>query len=115
MQLPDFNEAARSDEQVTDPVDYPRLCDLPWSSTDCWKRVDVYEDVAEGNKEIAQLNADIARDSDKAYDYILDAAKRQQQIALIREEMLEKERRDHFIDNVERGIAILVLALALIF
>jgi len=111
IQLPEFEEAARSDEEVTDPVDYPSLCSLPWTATECWQAIDVYEDVAEGNKEIAQLNADIARDSDAAYDHILSAAKKQQEVGQIRQEMLEDERRDHFWDNVWHKVLIVLLGL----
>jgi len=113
IQLPDFEEAARSNEPVTDPVDYPELCMLPWTAAECWQRIDVYEDVAEGNKEIAQLNADIARLSDEAYDRILSAAKTQQEITKIREEMLELERRDHMLDNLYRNVLIILLAAGL--
>ena len=113
IQLPNFEEAARSDEEVTDPVALPELCEIPWASASCWQRLDVFEDVAVGNTDIAQLNADIARDGDGAYDHILSAAKQQQQIALIREDMLEAERRDHFIDNVQHWAVILLLGLGL--
>lgn len=74
-------------------------------------RLDVFEDEAIDNKELAQLNADIARDSDKAYDHILAAAKAQQEIAQIRQEMLEAERRDHFWDNVWLKSLIILLGL----
>jgi len=114
IQLPDFEEAARSSEPVTDPVDYPELCELPWTTAKCWQRIDVYEDVAEGNKEIAQLNADIARLSDEAYDRILSAAKAQQEITKIREEMLELERRDHMLDNIWHRGLIIILGIGLI-
>ncbi len=113
MQLPNFEEAARSNEQVTDPVNLPELCEIPWTSTACWQRIDVFEDVAVGNTEIAQLNADIARAGDAAYDHILSGAKQQQQIGLIREEMLEAERRDHFIDNIQHWGVILLLGAGL--
>jgi len=109
LQLPDFEEAARSDEQVTDPVDLPDLCQVPWTTTKCWGRLDVFEDVSIGNTETAQLNADIARDSDAAYDYILSSAKRQQQIAQIREDMLQAERQAHFVNNLwHRGVIVLI-------
>ena len=114
IQLPDFEEAARSSEPVIDPVDYPDLCMLPWTAAECWQRIDVYEDVAEGNKEIAQLNADIARKSDEAYDRILSAAKTQQEITKIREEMLELERRDHLFDNIWHRGLIIILGIGLI-
>ncbi len=110
IQLPDFDKATRSDEKITNPVAYPDLCPIPWASTSCWQRLDVYEDIAIGNLSIAQLNADIARDSDTAYDFILSSAKRQQQIGRIREEMLEQERRDHLLDNwFHRGLIALGL------
>ena len=114
IQLPDFEEAVRSDEEVTEPVDLPDLCEIPWTTVACWQRLHVLEDVAIGNTTIAYINADIARDSDTAYDHILSAAKQQQTIGQIREEMLEAERRDHFIDNLQRGIVILLLGIGLV-
>ncbi len=113
IQLPSFQEAERSSEEVTDPVQLPKLCEWPWTTAECLQRLDVYDDVAEGNTTTAQLNADIARDSDAAYDHILNAAKKQQDIALIREDMLEAERRDHFIDNAWHRALIIALAIGL--
>jgi len=111
IQLPNFEEAARSDEKVTDPVVLPDLCEIPFTTADCYQRFDVFEDVAIGNTDLAQINADIARLSDQAYDKILSGAKKQQDIALIREDMLQAERRDHFIDNLwHRGLIILLAA-----
>lgn len=107
--LPDFEKAARPDGEVTDPVALPDLCQIPFTTADCYQRLDVYEDVATGNTKTAQLNADIARLSDRAYDKILSGAMKQQEIALIREDMLQAERRDHFIDNLwHRGLIILM-------
>lgn len=74
-------------------------------------RIDVFEDVAIGNTELADLNASIAEDSDAAYDHILAAAKAQQEISQIRQEMLEAERRDHFWDNIWNKTLIILLAL----
>jgi len=109
ISLPDFDQAARLPGEVVSPVEYPPLCEIPWNSAVCWQALDVFEDVAHGNMELANLNASIARDSEQAYDHILSAGKQQQQIALIREEMLEAERRDHFIDNLwHRGLIILI-------
>lgn len=113
IQLPKFETAERQDIEVTDPVEYTLLCPLPWTTEECLQRLDVFEDEAIDNKELAQLNADIARDSDEAYDYILSGAKKQQEIAQIRQEMLEAERRDHFIDNVWHRTLILALAIGL--
>jgi len=111
IQLPKFEEAERKDVEVSDPVDYPALCEIPWTTAECYQRLDVFEDVAEDNKELAMLNADIARDSDKAYDHILSAAKQQQEIAQIKQEILEAERRDHFFDNVKNWTFIILLGL----
>ncbi len=109
IQLPNFEEAERSGEEVTDPTEYPVLCEIPNWDVTCWQAFTVYEEIAEGNRELAQINADIARDGDAAYDHILSAAKKQQEISQIREEMLEAERRDHFIDNLwHRGLIVLI-------
>jgi hypothetical protein len=110
IQLPKFETAEREQEEVTDPVEYSDLCEIPWNTAECYVRLDVFEDEAIDNKELAQLNADIARDSDEAYDHILAAAKKQQEVAQIRQEMLEAERRDHFIDNMWHKLLIVLLA-----
>jgi len=115
IQFSDFGEAKRADIEVTDPTDYPNLCMIPWTTTECWATLDVYEDIAVDNFNLAQLNADIARDSDAAYDHILSAAKAQQEISKIREEMLEIERREHLFDNIKYlaiiGLGVLGVAL----
>lgn len=112
IQLPDFEVAVRSNESVTDPVALPDLCEIPFTTAACYQRLDVFEDIAIGNTETAQLNADIARLSDGAYDDILSGAIKQQEIGQIRQQMLEAERRDHFIDNLQHRIALLVLIIA---
>ncbi len=114
IQLPDFEVAERAAVEVTDPVEYPVLCEIPNWDVACWQAFDVFEEIAVGNKELAQLNADIARDSDQAYDHILNAAKSQQEIGQIRQEMLEAERRERFISIWERNIIIVILGVALI-
>jgi len=101
IQFSDFEEAARSDEEVTNPTEYPVLCEIPDWDVQCWQSFVVFEEIAVNNKELAQLNADIARLSDEAYDFILSGAKRQQRISEIREEMLEMERREHLFDNIK--------------
>jgi len=115
MQLSDFNEAERSDKEITDPTEYPVLCEIPDWDTQCWQSFVVFEEIAVNNKDLAQLNADIARDSDAAYDHILNAAKAQQEISKIREEMLEMERKEHLFDNIKYlaiiGVGILGVAL----
>jgi DNA-directed RNA polymerase sigma subunit (sigma70/sigma32) len=74
-----------------------------------------YVEVAQVNRDLADLNARIAEDSDKAYDHILSAAKQQEQIAVIREDMLNAERQDHFLDNLWHRVLIVVgIGLALL-
>ncbi len=113
IQLPKFEEAERADIEVTNPTQLPELCEWPWTTGECLQRLDVYEDVAVGNTTLAQVNADIARDSDEAYDHILSAAKKQQEVSQIRQEMLEAERRDHWIDNMWHRGLIVALAIGL--
>ncbi len=113
IQLPNFQAAEREDVEVTDPVEYSELCEVPFTVAECYVRLDVFEDEAIDNKKLAQLNADIARDSDEAYDRILSAAKQQQEVAQIRQEMLEAERKDHFIDNVWHRALIIALAIGI--
>ncbi len=87
---------------------------VPWTATECWQALDIFEDIADNNLELAQLNADIARDGDAAYDYILSAAKKQQEISQRRQEMLEAERRARFFDKVQYGAIVIVLTIGLI-
>ncbi len=115
IQLPDFELAERDKTvEVTDPVEYTVLCVWPWTTAECLQRLDVFEDEAIDNKKLAQTNADIARASDASYDHILSGATKQQSIALIREETLEIERKDHFIDNLWHRGLILVMAIGMV-
>lgn len=100
--IPDWKLAERDTSHVVaDPVPLPALCPLQEILTaKCAERIDVYEDVAEGNTQIAQLNANALRKTEQAYDNILDAGKLQQQLSQIRQELLEQERRAHFFDNM---------------
>lgn len=114
MQLPDFEVAARSDKEVTNPTALPDLCEIPWTSEACWVHLDVFEDIAVNNTDLAQLNADIARDGEEAYDHVLSAGKNQQQVGQIREDMLAEERKDHTFDNMWHRILIIVLAIGMV-
>ena len=114
VQLPDFEEAKRSDVEITNPVLLPALCEIPFTTAECYQRLDVFEDIAFDNTELAQLNANIARDGEEAYDHILSAAKSQQEIAKIRQEMFEAEKRDHWFTKLQYGGMIFLLTLGLI-
>jgi len=116
--LPPFQEAARSDVEVTDPVQTPIICEPPQDGfwpTECWSAFVTYTEISEDNYEIAQLNADSLRDSESAYDFILAAGQKQQEMALIREETLAIERREAFLSNLYHRAIILLGVLAAIW
>ena len=101
--LPDWEAAAREEQEVADPIKLPELCALPsdgrWGAR-CWVIfVDQYEIIAEGNTEIAFLNASALRKTEAAYDHLIAAGKMQQEIAEIRQELLEEERRGRMMDT----------------
>ncbi len=114
VKLPDFEEAARKDVEITYSTQLPMLCEIPYTDPQCYVRLDVYEDVAEGNTALADLNAGIIVDGEASYDHILSGAKKQQEVGQIRQEMLEQERRDHFWDNVWHRGLILAMAIGMI-
>ena len=74
-----------------------------------------YTTASEANFEIAKANAAALEAQSRAYNALIDAGKMQRQVAEIRQELLEAERRDHFIDNwFHRGlIALGLIAVAL--
>ncbi|KPK74255.1 MAG: hypothetical protein AMJ84_00260 [Acidithiobacillales bacterium SM23_46] len=73
-----------------------------------------YTVVAGGNYEAAEANAEALEDLSKAYNHLIDAGQLQQQFTQVREEQLERERRDHFMDNwFHRGLIALGLLVAL--
>ena len=80
----------------------PDLCEIPsdglWPA-ECWLRLDAYDIVASGNYDQALSTASALRKSDASYDALIEAGKLQSQLAHIRQEMLEQERRAHTMDN----------------
>ena len=98
VNLPNFDIAERPQSSVSDPVDYPVLCEMPDWDVACWNAFVAFEDAAEANKDIAQLNADSLRDAQGAYDALLQAGYNYQAITEIREEQLQRERDDHMKD-----------------
>ena len=103
IELPDWDLAARQDDaEVADPIVLPMLWEIPSTGVwpvECWKALDAYDIAAQANYEAAALNANALRQSERAYDSLIEAGKLQSQLAQIREEMLERERRDHTADN----------------
>lgn len=73
-----------------------------------------YSVAAGGNQEIAQANADALESLSQSYNELLTAGDLQRQFAQVREEQLDRERRDHFIDNwFHRGLIALGILIAL--
>lgn len=117
MVLPDWALAVRTETPVTDPIDLPVLCAIPVSGSwdvECWKLLNAYDVVATANTSIAQENANALRKADASYDYLIEAGKLQSQLAQIRQQLLEQERRAHMMDNwFYRGIIVLGIGAAL--
>ena len=78
-----------------------------------FQRLLEYAVVAGGNQEIAQANALALAALSQSYNALIEAGKLQRQFAQVREEQLERERREHQVDGwFYRGlIALGVLAL----
>ena len=65
--------------------------------------------VSVGNYEIGQANEEALVAQSKAYNSLIATGQVQSQFAQIREQQLEQEERDHFIDNwFHRGIIVLL-------
>lgn len=111
MELPEWDLTERQNLEVASPIELPTLCEIPSSGVwpvECWKALDAYDFVANKNVEIAAKNADAFRTSEESYDRLLQAAKTQQQLGVIRQEMLDRERREHTLDNwFHRGVIVL--------
>ncbi len=74
-----------------------------------------YVEIAEGNQVIAENNALALEAQARAYNHLLDAGEYQRQIAIIRQEQLNQERKNRFWDGVwYKGIIALgLIAIAL--
>jgi hypothetical protein len=113
--VPDWNTVERDTTQAAvDPDALPELCDIDGAtgawSLECWQAFVRYVEIAETNTEVAALMAEALRKSDAAYDYLIAAGKLEQQLAQIRQDLLEDERRAHRMDNwFYRGIIALGL------
>jgi hypothetical protein len=73
-----------------------------------------YSIVAGGNYEVGQANAQALEAQAQAYNELSECSKLAHQFAQVREEQLERERRDHFVDNwFHRGLIALGILVAL--
>lgn len=93
--VPDWDMAERPVGEIVDPKRPPALCNIPrdgiWPK-ECWAILDEYDIVAWGNYNIAKGNTEALRNTEAAYDALVQGGKYQQQLADFREELLQDER-----------------------
>ena len=74
-------------------------------SKDAFARIVAYTIVAGGNYDISKANEQALSAQIRAYNMLIEAGKLQNRFTQIRDEQLQRERRDHFMDNwLHRGI-----------
>ncbi len=116
--LPDWNEARQDFGEVHDAEALPGLCDiqadLTWS-VECWGKLADYDDVAQENVEIANLQASALRKVIGAYNHTISAGELQQQLSEIYRQLLDEERTEHFWTKttyrIVLGVGIIAVAL----
>lgn len=67
---------------------------------------------ADANTEVADALADALVEQKRATGHLVDAGRAQRQVAELRQEMLEDERRRHLWDSVTHWVLIVVLGVA---
>lgn len=106
---PDWEFAYYDKVETVDPVELPALCEIPFTTAECYLQLEKYEIVAEGNFDIAKANTNALRKAEGAYNELVAAGKMQQEYAELREEQLQEERREHMLDNWwHRGLIVLI-------
>lgn len=114
--LPDWELAARIPTEAADPLPLPELCEVPWTTVECWQTLDAFDIIAYGNTDIAIGNTAALRKTEAGYDALIEAGKMQQQLSQIRQDLLEDERRSHLYDNLyHRGIIVLGVIGAILY
>jgi len=102
LRLPEMPSPERTDEDTFTftPDQFARLLD--------------YATVAGGNYDIALENAAALEALSGAYNHLIEAGKLQMQFTQVRDEQLQRERREHEMDNwFYRGLIALGIAVAL--
>lgn len=121
VEVPNFDALSESSVEIATPLRLPEFPSPASANQDVvtftaadFAQITRYLIVAGGNYEAAQGNAAALKAQSDAYNSLLSAARQQQQFTEIREEQLERERRDHFTDNwFHRGVIILGILVAL--
>jgi hypothetical protein len=63
-------------------------------------------ETGKANHDIAAANAEAAKAQSQAYNQLIEAGRMQREVAVIRQEMLDQERRDHQVDNLFHRVII---------
>lgn len=121
IQVPTWQNLEPASVSAQRPLERPDLPDPIDSTsetvtfdTDGFKTLLDIIDIGDGNYEIAQANADALNAQSSAYNALIDAGRLQEQFTQIREEQLQRERRDHFLDNwFHRGLIALGILISL--
>lgn len=120
-ELPDW-DIPRATEVAQEPLTLPERPQAVATATGAaeftvqgMQQLQRYVVASEANYLIAQANAEALEAQSKAFNALIDAGELQRRVAEIRAELLDIERRDHFIDNLwHRGlIALGILVVAL--
>lgn len=101
VELPDWTIAEREPSEIAMPLELPQLCAIPWpeDSLPCWSALDQYDIASGTNVEIAVANIDALRQTEQAYDRLVEAGKLQNELAQIRQDLLDEERRQRELDK----------------
>ncbi len=105
VEIPDC-EVKEAVVEIQQPLALPELPEDPEDVTlDALVR---YIVVSGGNYDIAMDNANALTAQSGAYNDLRDCSEFQRKFSEVREEQLEQERKDHFIDNLwHRGLIVL--------
>ncbi len=105
VELPKWDISITQAEETAAPTLLPELCELQrvgdilgWDAR-CTKIFLTYEVIAEGNTAIAEANTSALRKNEAATGHLVNAAKMQQTITVILQDLLEEERAAHAMDN----------------
>jgi len=119
-ELPEWQDIPEASVSIQRPIPLP-VKPLAATSTDSTITFDErgirelaeYVKVAEGNQVIAEENALALEAQSVAYNELLQAGEYNRQIAIIRQETLEQERRNSFVDKAFLMGVILLESLAI--
>ena len=114
-------EVEHTTTKIQQPLSLPELpspesstADTVTFSKDSFRALVDYSIVAGGNYDIAVANAAALDTQSEAYNELAECSRLAHQFGQVREEQLERERRDHFVDNwFHRGLIALGILVAL--